>query len=575
MKLRLRIVPAQGEPFESIFDGESLVIGRSSEADLVLADRFLSRHHSRLFRDDGAVWLEDLGSRNGTLLNNRRVGAPQKLKPGDVIKISGSLVYIQDAMSSAVFAEVESENPFSGEGTILLNASELLDKQEPTDTRHLRDEAALRRYAERLKILNEVHKALGASHELENLLELIFDRVFDHLRPEQGAIFLKRDGDPNGDSGELELAASRSQSGIQAPDPASRSLAHEVVEKGMAALVTDITTDERFAAAQSMVGAGIRSLVAAPLLAPEGSLGMIVLSSQLAVRRFSEGDLELLVSLASVAALGLRNVKLTEEAVERRRLEKELALGRRIQQALLPERLPEIDGFSLYAANIPSRGVSGDYYQVLARPEHGDFVLMIADVSGKGVGASLLTASLEALATGPIEDGLGPDVICSRLTRQLGQRTPPEKYATALLAMVDLEGRVRFTNAGHNPGLVLRGSGEVERLQPNGMPLGLVPEKRDYGLGETVLGHGDVLLLYTDGLTEASDPDGEEYGLERLEAVSRAACAESSSAVSPCAVSPSAVSPSEIAARISEDLESFARGVPFGDDRTLVVVRRA
>ena len=141
---------------------------------------------------------------------------------------------------------------------------------------------------------------------------------------------------------------------------------------------------------------------------------------------------------------------------------------------------------------------------------------MVADVSGKGIAASILTASLEALAAGPIEDGLEPDDICHRLSRLLHRRTPPEKYATAFLAVLEpATGHLRYANAGHNPALLIRASGEVEELGATGMPIGLVAEAA-YGRREAELGAGDTLLLYTDGITEALDPDDGEYGLERL-----------------------------------------------------------
>ena len=143
---------------------------------------------------------------------------------------------------------------------------------------------------------------------------------------------------------------------------------HEVAEKGWPALVLDAREDERFAAAESFVASGIRSLVATPLSDGEGCLGMIALSSRLHLRRFSTEDMELLVSLASVAALRIRNIALTDEASERRRMKEELDLARKIQVALLPARLPEVPGYSLYGDNLASRGVSGDYYLVTERP---------------------------------------------------------------------------------------------------------------------------------------------------------------------------------------------------------------
>jgi len=168
---------------------------------------------------------------------------------------------------------------------------------------------------------------------------------------------------------------------------------HEVTEKQLAALVFDTSRDERFAASESIVSSGVRSLVAAPLVDPESCPGMIVLSSRANVRQFSEEDMELLVSLASVAALRIRNIALAEDAARRRALEKELELARAIQVALLPEKLPQVRGYELHAVNAPSRAVSGDLYQVQMRSDDRECVVLIADVSGKGIGAAQLGRS--------------------------------------------------------------------------------------------------------------------------------------------------------------------------------------
>ncbi len=558
--VKLHVVPVQGEPFEHPFESGSLVLGRASSSDLVLEDRFLSRNHSRIFRDGERLMIEDLESRNGTLLNGQQVRGPHPLAPGDVVKISGSVITVLGPGGSVpapglAAAAPAAAAPAFGEHTIFRSASGMLESHVAADSRKIEGEEALRLYAERLNLLNAVHKALGRSMELEELLELILERVFGHLEPENGAIYLKRD------DGELVQAANRSLPGVPGDAFYSRSLVHEVTEKGVAALVFDVASDERFAAAHSILASGIRSLIAAPLLDDKGAVGMIVLSSRAGVRQFSEGDMELLVSLASVAALRIRNVALLEEAAERRRLEQELALGRRIQVAVLPDTLPEVPGYALHASNIASRGVSGDYYQILERSTErgGECVLMVADVSGKGIAASLLTVSLEALSSVPIEDGLPPEEICNRLSKLLYRRTPPEKYATAFLAMLDpASGRLSYTNAGHNPGLLVRASGEVETLDPTGPPIGILPESV-YQAGEVSLGAGDLLVLYTDGITEPADPDDEEYGLDRLAAV----CRRHRDA-----------DLDQVAAAIANDLEDFVRGEPFPDDRTLVIARR-
>jgi serine phosphatase RsbU (regulator of sigma subunit) len=557
---RLHINPAEGPEFDHVFRGDSLVIGRASDADLMLSDPFLSRRHTRFFRAGPDLFLEDLGSRNGTLLNDQLVLGPTRLLAGDVVRISNSVIAIEQDGASAAPPTPDSEivDELHDDGTIFLRASDLLDRQSATEPEQLWSEADLTRYAERLKLLNTVHHALGRSLDLGKLLELILDLVFDHLRPDRGAILLKTDGD----RGDLRPAASRSATGSATDLRFSRSLIREVTEKGMAALVLDVAQDERFAKSQSMMISGIRSLVAAPLLDTEGTLGMIVLESRIQTRQFKEEDLELLVSLASVAALHLRNLELALEAVERQRLEEELALARRIQVALLPAQLPDVPGWDLHGDNFPSRGVSGDYYEVVERRGGQECVLIVADVSGKGMAASLLTVSLQALSTGPIEDGLPADEICTRLSRQLYRRTPPEKYATAFLAILEPStGRVTYTNAGHNPGLVVRAGGSgIETLEANGVPLGLLPVAPPYRAAEVVLQPGDTLVLYTDGIVEAVDPAGEEYGLERLQAICRRHCAGT------CR---------ELAEAVEKDLAEFVRGVPFPDDRTIVTARRA
>lgn len=526
-------------------DRDLLVVGRGIECEVHLPDLRVSRQHCRIERRGDELWVEDLGSRAGTRLNGRPLSGSSRLSDRDLLELSDESRIVVRAASRLPGAAV------SATGTLFRDAASMLAGS--VDLQSASSEHDLRRHAVRLQLLNEVHQALTESPSRDALLEMILDRVFGNLRPEQAAVLLLDT------AGVLAQAVTR-PAGLAADKVfLSRSLLHEVTQRRQAALVLDAPTDARFAAAASILDAGVRSVLAAPLLVPGGALGMIVLSSRLRVRQFDEEDLELLVSLASIAALHLRNLALADEAAERRRLAAELELARRIQLALLPSHLPEVPGYELLAGNVPSRGVSGDLYSVVVDPERSLVTCIVCDVSGKGMGASLLGASVEALAAGPIEVGLPPDEICLRVSRRLFARTPPEKYATGFLAQLDtVAHRLAWANAGHNTALLVRRSGEVERLSATGPPLGLLPTAA-YEARSAELGPGDLVLIYTDGITEAADPEDEEFGIDRLQEIAQRHCAASLI---------------DVRREIEQALHGFVRGTPYADDRTLLFLRR-
>ncbi len=545
----LHVVPADGEPFDHALEGDSLIIGRSSRCDLAVPDRCLSRQHVRLFRTDNGWLVEDMGSRNGTRLNGTMISGPTPITAGDVIDASMSRITFGGAA-----AGTKSRRPSLDDShTIYRAASDIISASEREFVRPMEaGTEEIRNAADQLKVLYDVHHALDQSTTAEDLLDHVLERVFVHLRPQHGAIFLK-DGDA------VVRAATRSQVAGREEFPESSSLAGEVIGKGLAALVQDTSTDDRFAAAESLLDAGVRTLVAAPLLTPEGAIGMIVLSSTLISRVFGEKDMELLVVVASATGLRLRNLALAEEAAERRRFEQEVALARRIQVALLPAETPQVAGLEIHGGNTPSRGVSGDYYQVVHRPESNEVAVIVADVSGKGIAASLLTGYVDALVSAYLGENLEPAEIFNRVSPQMNAKTPVESFATAFLGILSVDtGRLRYASAGHDPTLLVRLNDDAELLMPTGMPLGLMPDAV-YTAGEATLEVGESIVLYTDGITEAADPEQEEFGRERLVEVCQAHRTEP---------------PRELAASIEKAVEAFVRGVPYHDDRTLVILRR-
>lgn len=547
-----KVTPAESEPFDHAIDGDSVFIGRSTHCDVTIADRFLSRRHARVFSADDGWQIEDLGSRNGTFVNGRRIEHPTPIREGDVIALSASLIKVHQGPDRGQLSDVTTDIP-SGD-RLLRSAVEVLRRSgTPPPEAQSSDSSALGRFTARLALINNIHQAMARSIGLEDLLELILDHSFAQLQPERAEVYMRCD------DGSYTCVASRTGpcSGVQSLY--SESLFSEVGDRAMAALVTDARSDLRFAEAESLVSAGVRSMLAAPLHAPDRPLGLIVLGSNAAVRQYSEEDLELLVTLASVAGLRIHNLALTQEAAERHRLERELTLARGIQVALLPERLPEVGGYRLFGATRPSRGVSGDYYQVVERRGGEEVVLALADVSGKGISAAIITGYLEAVSSVSIEDGLPPNEIFNRVSPKLHRRTPANRFATMFLGVLHpSDGAFDYASAGHAPACLVRSTGGVEWLGSTGPPLGLLSEA-EYSLGEAVLAPGDTLVVYSDGYTEAEGPAGEEFGQVRLAEV----CVEHRG-----------LEPGELASAVDRALETYAAGQPFVDDRTIVVARR-
>jgi serine phosphatase RsbU (regulator of sigma subunit) len=431
------------------------------------------------------------------------------------------------------------------DSTILRSATMLLAAERPARSA---GEALL---AGRLKLLNEVHRALARPIALGALLDLILDRAFAQLSPDEGAIFLQR---PDGG---FDRAASRRAPGVGGEYLYSRRLAQEVTGKGVAALVADAGLDERFSASESIVASGARGILAAPLLDSEGCLGMIVLSARRRPRPFSEDDLELLVALAAAAALRIRTIALTEETARRRLLDKELELAHDIQMAMLPRSFPACPEVEIAAVLRPARSVGGDLYDVVG--DGGKLWLLVGDVSGKGVGAALFMAVTKTLfrAIAPGASSVAEAV--SRMNRELARDNERAMFVTAFAARLQLaSGELEHVNAGHNPTYRLHAGGGCEPLAGAVSPaLGAV-EEHDYRASRARLDAGDGLLLYTDGVVEARNAGEEEFHALRLESY-LAACA--------------GVAAQELVRGLVERVEEFANDVAQYDDLTVLALR--
>jgi sigma-B regulation protein RsbU (phosphoserine phosphatase) len=298
-----------------------------------------------------------------------------------------------------------------------------------------------------------------------------------------------------------------------------------------------------------------------PIEADDKRLGLLVVAdkeSRTGVGPFSEADRRMLGLFANQAAIALENARLHLQALEKERLERELDLAADIQRQLLPKHLPDVAGFEFAGWSRPARHVGGDYYDV-RRVEDGGVHLVLGDVSGKGMPAALLVSTLHSamrlLAGSRPFDG---DLFAS-LNQHIVSSSASNKFITMTAAKLDPEtGVVDYVNAGHNPPLLVRRAGAVEELPAGGLPLGIFASAL-YRVGRVELEAGDLLCIYSDGITECEAPAGEEFGDLRLKGLLREATGKPLT---------------EVVEQLDRAVVGFAAGGPQGDDQTVVLLRR-
>jgi len=288
-------------------------------------------------------------------------------------------------------------------------------------------------------------------------------------------------------------------------------------------------------------------------------LGALTLGSKITGTRYTTEDTALLSGLASQVSSALKNAALYSESVERSRLEEEMVLARKIQSSFLPARFPHMEGLDIYGSAVPSKHVGGDYFDVLELG-NGRLMLAVADVAGKGVPAGLLMSMLQAsLRTQVSENGVACGRILQRINRLVFESTGPEQFATFFLCTIDSRERaLTFSNAGHNYPIVVRGDGSCELLQEGGLILGVMGDVT-FNEGTVPLRGGDMLVCYTDGVTEARNPRDEEYGEERLMKLLQSLRGPASAA--------------EVIEAVHASVLEFAAGEEQSDDMTMLVLR--
>lgn len=514
-----------------------LTIGRLADNDVVLPDSRISRHHAVIEQENGNYVIRDEDSRHGTYVDGERVEAARILKSNDRIEfgVPGSYALL-----------------FVAEGESLEHLIERVDTPAGSATsQELRS----------LNLLLEVGRSLQAGLALEDVLATVVDACLKVTGTERGFLFLR------GPKGEPVFRVGRNnKKGSLGPEH-FQGRESEVVNTLHASEDIVVTCSE---AEGTVIYLSLRRFPTVASLEstltgflPE-SLGVICLDNRGTSRPFTETDRQVLRSLAMEAAGVVENARLFTTARDKERLDRELAIARDIQQALLPKKSWRTQTFQVAGISIPTQQIGGDYYDWIEIPD-GRYAFVVTDVSGKGISAALLSSTLQGALTAMVELGQPVDSVAAQLNRYLCGHSSVNRFATFFCGVLGPGGRFQYVNAGHMPPLLFPGRGDPTVLRAGSFPVGLLEEdflksfeEKPFAAQELHLGSGDTLILYTDGFVDALNAAGELYGVERLQ---QAAARFRQRSVE------------ELAEGILRDVRGFIRDAPPEDDMTLLVLR--
>jgi phosphoserine phosphatase RsbU/P len=512
--LNLVITDSLGRRSVAIESGP-FAIGRGSDNQLQLPDTRVSRKHAELLLDARGWRIRDCGSRFGTFVNDNKV-EECSLKPGDRIRLGQTELRLETgdpgtASSSAAF-------DFRQVNALL---------------------AGLR--------------ALGSTQVLDEVLAIVLDSALEVTGAERGFILLADRGNT------LSLKVARARGGqTLTKAQTSQRIPDEVFATGTDRIVTDLLDDSLAQLHAGTVALGIRHVLCTPLkvnqYAPGGGekrIGVLYLDSRERGYLQTVGALH---ALAAEAAVVIENARLYQEVVEKERVAQELRIAAQMQQQLLPPAYCLVECAELAAVTTPCRDVGGDLFDY--DNVNGGLSFAIADVAGKGTSAALLTAVVQGLFAAEAETADNPAAVVSRVNRGLCRRAVASRFVTAFYGQLTQNGALRYCNAGHNPPFLVRAD-DMARLDVGGTVLGLF-DSGTFDMGEEKVVPGDVLVMFSDGVTEAENHAGEEFGDDRLAACLKGCRSRSAT---------------ETLEAIQRELSAFCGTAAARDDVTLMVVK--
>jgi phosphoserine phosphatase RsbU/P len=534
---QIKTVPLRGDRF---------TVGRASAAELCFPeDAGLSRQHLVLERDADDWTVQDLGSKNGTLVNNIPLRAKLRLKSGDRIAAGHLEIIFDDGgrasarpRDNVVFFESQDDSPSTS--TVVTSLEGALSNQTIVDRPGARGST-------QVQALIRAGQELADRGALSELFPRILELAIEGVGATRGVVMTL-------DDGKLEVKANKGE-GFRI----SSAVRDRVLNEKNSVLVRDAQLDEAFRERMSIVEQKVRTLMAVPLQTKDRTIGLIYVDSPNMFRAFTKDDLSLLTVMANVAAIRIEHARLAEVEETERRLARDLEQAADLQRSYLPSGPPQVAGADLAGYNAPCRTVGGDYFDFFEYP-NGRVAMALGDVSGKGMPASLMMMGLQARVQVLADEPHDLAAVMNRLNKITCAKCPSNKFITFFFCVLDpATGDLAYCNAGHNPPLVARADGRMEYLDGGGPVLGILPIAT-YSEYRAKLDPGDVLAIYSDGVTEATNADEELFGDDRFSDLLKANRQKSAA---------------EIVSVVNEALTEFAAGSPAADDITLVVARRS
>ncbi|MDA8563234.1 SpoIIE family protein phosphatase [Mariniblastus sp.] len=498
-----------------------VVIGRHPDCEVQVDDGSVSRRHAQIVYVKPHYYLEDLNSRNGSLLNNEFITERTRLFDGSEIQICDIVFRFSRSSvppsnrSRPTLTSESSQSDIYGSSVFNLSVepssgrtddSQLVSQLEVqshtlADARHVNAEA-------KLKVLMKIAHALSDLVERDAVLERILDFLFDlFVQADRGFVMLK---DENGTLQPLGFKCRRptDDENIRV----SSTIAEMVMDSRRPIISRDAAIDDRFDSKESIMDFQIRSIMCAPLInSREESIGVIQLDTLRQTIAFGEEDLEMFVTVAMQASLAIQKSDLFRLRKKTQDIRKDLSLAHELQQRFLPQRAPDTDGYEFFSWYRPMQQVGGDYFDYIALGD-GRVAIVVADVVGHGITAALLMAKVSAESRFALATEPDPISAVKKMNEKLSS-LHIDRFVTLVLVLIDSKTHVAtIVNAGHMPPVLRKASDKSLTsiaVDEAGVPLGVIDDF-DYESIEVALEPGDTLLLYTDGVNEAMDKDGRQ-----------------------------------------------------------------